>query len=362
MQKYYTLLLLIFLSCNPEPAELIKPNVIEITESVYASVRIKPEVTYFAQPLRSGIIKEVLTEEGAIVRKGQKLFSITSSAEVKNRLSQATLNLKEATANFKGKDNLLLSIEDDLRSVRQKLLLDSINYKRLENLWRQNIGRRMDLDQARLTLQTTRIKQQSLQKKHAQTLIKSENTYKKMVEQVATEHALLDDFVVRSKMHGRVYRLHKEIGDFISTAEKFAEIGSHDRLIVEMDIDEVDITKIDLGDTAIIALDAYPNEVFVSKIYKIAPTKDNTKQTFRVESRFVQKPPKLYNGLSGEANIIVDNRKNVLTIPSEYLLEGKKVQTIDGERPVKIGVKNMQFVEILSGIDSTTFLVKPEEL
>jgi len=69
----------------------------------------------------------------------------------------------------------------------------------------------------------------------------------------------------------------------------------------------------------------------------------------------------LFNGLAGEANIIVSKRKNALTIPSGYLIDKNKVLTTDGEKEIEIGLKNLKFVEVLSGIDVNTIILKPTE-
>jgi HlyD family secretion protein len=354
--------LLIGVSCNfQNNEEKIKPRITDITESVYASVTVRPADSYFPQPTRSGIIQEIFVEEGDIVEEGQVLFRIAPAAEVNNRLTTAELNLKEAKANYIGETNLLLNIESELASVKQQLALDSINFQRQKRLWAQKIGKEVDLDRAKLAYEATRNQFDILQKRYAQTLINLESNYKKALSQVKAERSQIGDFVVRSAIDGKVYSVQKEVGELISSQEQFAEIGSADHFVIEMDIDEVDITKIELGDTVIIALDAYPNEVFTAKTSRIAPKKDDVTQTFRVESLFVQTPPKLYNGLSGEASIIVANRKNALVIPSEYLIAGNKVLTPEGERKVKPGLKNMEFIEILSGIDTATFVIKPSQ-
>jgi hypothetical protein len=79
-----------------------------------------------------------------------------------------------------------------------------------------------------------------------------------------------------------------------------------------------------------------------------------------VEAEFKELPPKVYYGLSGEANIVVSTRDNAIVIPAEYLLGDNKVLTEEGEKSVQVGIKNLKFAEILSGIDTTTSLLKPE--
>ena len=125
-----------------------------------------------------------------------------------------------------------------------------------------------------------------------------------------------------------------------------------------MDIDEVDISKINLKDTIIIHLEAYPDESFLAELSFIAAKKNQKTQTFKAESIFIDGPEKLFNGLSGEANIIVSKKKQALVIPTEYLIDSDKVLTENGELKVKTGFKNMEMVEILSGIDTSTILIR----
>jgi multidrug efflux pump subunit AcrA (membrane-fusion protein) len=121
-------------------------------------------------------------------------------------------------------------------------------------------------------------------------------------------------------------------------------------------IDEVDISKIFKGQMVIVSLDAYPKRTFDAKVIKIYPEKDERSLTFAVEADFVTKPDRLLKGLSGEANIIINVKKNVLTLPSQYITSDSKVNTKSGLIPVEIGLKSLEFAEILSGIDSSTII------
>ena len=94
---------------------------------------------------------------------------------------------------------------------------------------------------------------------------------------------------------------------------------------------------------------------------KIFPKKNDISQTFRVEGEFIKHPPKLYYGLAGEGNIVVSKRSNALIIPTEYLMPNNMILTNDGEISVTTGMKNLEFVEILSGIDTNTVIIKPGE-
>jgi multidrug efflux pump subunit AcrA (membrane-fusion protein) len=161
-------------------------------------------------------------------------------------------------------------------------------------------------------------------------------------------------------MNGKVYAVSCETGELVSTQQVFALIGERDEFIIELMIDEVDIARVQLNQKVVLSLDAYAGRVFEATISKIYPTKEERTQTFRVEATFETKPENLYNGLSGEANIIVSEAESVMTIPLEYLSDDGTVKTKSGEElRVETGRQNMELVEITSGIDTNTVIVKP---
>ena len=124
-------------------------------------------------------------------------------------------------------------------------------------------------------------------------------------------------------------------------------------------IDEVDIVNVKIGQQTIVTLDAYKGKTFDAVITKIYPNKDIKTQTFKVEAKLLQSPGNLFAGLSGEANIVISQKKNTMTIPIEYLIDGQKVLTEQGEVNVKTGLSNLKEVEILSGLDTNTVILKP---
>jgi len=349
----------LFVACqNSGEKQVSKPEYKDITVSVYASVNVIPNDIYYPQPVRSGIIEKVFVEEGEKVTKGQILFQITPSTEANSKLTDAEINLKQAKSDYLGNDNLLKNIEAELKTLESQVKLDSSNYVKLKRLWDKKIGTKTDLDRALLTYETSSNRYQILKNQYQQSKTNLKAKYNKAVNMLRSDKALLTDYVVYSKIDGTVYEIYKELGDLIQPQERFAEIGNHQDFIIEMDIDEVDISKINLKDTIIIHLEAYPDESFLAELSFIAAKKNQKTQTFKAESIFIDGPEKLFNGLSGEANIIVSKKKQALVIPTEYLIDSDKVLTENGELKVKTGFKNMEMVEILSGIDTSTILIR----
>ena len=138
-------------------------------------------------------------------------------------------------------------------------------------------------------------------------------------------------------------------------------VGRRDTFLVELLVDEVDVVRVKTGQTALISLDAYGDRVFEAVVDKIYPQKDARNQTFKVEARFNTPPETLYPGLSGEANIVIARREEVLTIPRSYLVGKDSVLTPDGLRKVTTGLQTLERVEITSGLEPGSQLLNPTE-
>lgn len=358
MKAYLPLILLTLVACNSQ-SDKYYPEVNDIVESVYASVQISPDESYKVYANKMGIIDRIYVEEGDTVQADELLFSI-QTLEVENLMQDAKLDLKKAQSDLRGEEGLLKNLALELNLAQKQLALDSINFKRQARLWEQNIGSQSAYENAKLAYERSVIKVKTLQKQYAQTKVTLANNYKKALNRLDQQNKTLMQYSIHAIAKGKVYQLFKEEGELINPQEPFGEIGSYGNYKVTMEIDEVDITKLELGDTAIIRLDAYPEREFTAKIQKIFPKKDPTTLTFKVEGQFVNPPPKLYNGLAGEANIIVGIHQNVITIPTEYLKSSNTVLTKNGEQTIEVGLNNLEFVEVISGIDTSTALIKPE--
>jgi hypothetical protein len=80
-----------------------------------------------------------------------------------------------------------------------------------------------------------------------------------------------------------------------------------------------------------------------------------------VEANFTTPPAVLYPGLAGEGNIIVAEKDSALTIPKSYLMDGHLVRTENGIREVTTGLQDLEIIEIRSGLQADTYILRPEE-
>jgi multidrug efflux pump subunit AcrA (membrane-fusion protein) len=349
---------MVLLSCSHGP-DKISPTQRTLIESVYSSVTIQPDSLYQVYAIVSGILDANLVEEGDLVSKNEHLFQIINNTPKLNT-QNAKFALDLARENYMGSATILSSIESEIGAAKLKYKNDSINYFRQKKLWDQNIGSKGQYDTQKLNYELASNQLRLLQNRLDRVKNELETGVKQAQNNYQTAFIATKDFTVDSKITGKVYALYKEPGEVVTSMEPLAVIGSAKRFIIELLVDEVDIVRISLGQNVVINLDAYSDQVFNGKVSKIYPKKDERNQTFTVEAIFLNRPEVLYPGLSGEANIVIAQKKKVLTIPKSYLIDNYRVQTDNGIVTIITGLQNMDYIEILSGINKDTYIYKPE--
>ena len=350
---------LFFIACSKEQ-EKILPKKMDLTESVYSSVTIQPDSLYEVYAIVAGILDKNIVQEGELVAKNQALIQIINNTPKLNT-QNAKLALNLARENYEGNAAILDGIKDEIIAANLKYKNDSINYFRQKNLWEQNIGSKVDYDTKQLNYQLSSNNLQLLKSKYNRTKNELITAVKQAQNNYETSLIATKDFTVKSKINGKVYALYKNAGEIITTMQPLAAVGSETDFIIEMLVDEVDIVKIMEDQKVLITLDAYKDQIFLGKVSKILPKKDERNQTFVVEAIFDNPPKKLYPGLSGESNIIIATKKNILTIPKEYLIDKNKVKTDKQLVEIALGLENMEFVEVISGITEDDYIYKPKE-
>ena len=350
---------LLVLSCS-KPAEKIIPQRTKLVESVYSSAIIQPDSLYKAYSSVLGILEKNLVEEGDRVDIESPIIQIINTAPALN-MENAKLSFQHARDNYTGTSAILKSLEKEIQSAKLNFRNDSINFLRQKRLWEQNIGSKLEYENRKLAYEVSGNNLQLLKEEYERTrndlsiqLRQALNTYK-------SSEFSTGEFTLTSKINGLVYALYKEPGEIVNTVEPLALIGSADNFVIELLVDEMDIVKLEIGQKTLVTLDAYGSRVFDAEIIKILPAKDETTQTFRIEAVFVKDPPKLFPGLVGEANIVVAEKEGALVIPKEFLLDENRVITEDGPVKIVTGIQDMEYIEVISGIEENEPLYKPEQ-
>ncbi|MFY8191311.1 MAG: efflux RND transporter periplasmic adaptor subunit, partial [Bacteroidia bacterium] len=238
--------------------------------------------------------------------------------------------------------------------------LDSSLYQRQLALYKQQVGTQVELEQKELNYQnaktaylSAKVRRDELAKLIKLQAKQSANNLKITQQQVS-------DFEVKSLFKGTIYQINKKVGEVVTAQTPIGLIGDSRLFTLEMQVDENDIFKIGLNQDVLITMDSYKGKVFKAIINRISPIMNDKNKTFLVEAAFTDGPPKVYPNITFEANILVQRKENALLIPRNYLLNDSLVVKENGEQVlVQTGLKDLQMVEILSGISTSDVLVKP---
>src|SRR5688572_32046503 len=165
---------------------------------------------------------------------------------------------------------------------------------------------------------------------------------------------------------GVIAEINGELGEFVTpspvgipTPPTVALIDAS-CLYISAPIDEVDAPRVRAGLPARISLDAFPDRAFPGHVRRVAPyVLDLEKQarTVEIEAEF-DNPEKggLLAGYSADVEVVLDERDDVLRLPTSVILPDKTVFVYDdatatiSSRAVETGIANWEFTEILSGL------------
>jgi HlyD family secretion protein len=207
----------------------------------------------------------------------------------------------------------------------------------------------------------------------------------------------LDKYDIYSPIDGILTLNDLKAGDVLKSGDVIGYTADYDHMQFEISIDELDISKIKIGQSTNVTIDALaetngkPISGSVSKV-AIEGTSTNGVTTYPVTIQ-IDKADNLKSGMNANAEILIEQRKDVLFVPIEAVnkrggksfvsvrkgtgsVEGKTViknSASTGElkntkqnqlanveiRAVEIGINNEEYIEILSGVKEGEIVILP---
>jgi HlyD family secretion protein len=354
----HSLSILIFLSCKEKP-EKTQPILQTITESVYASGIVKSKNQYKVYSMYNGLIDRLLVKEGALIKKGDPIIRLINNVgQINQENAQIAADYASVASNAEKLDELKLSTE----IAKTKMENDDLFLQKQENLWEAQIGTQNELILKKLNLKNSKNAYLSAKLKYTslQKLIKFQSQQAK--NNLELQQKVNSEYTIKSDVDGKVYQLPIGEGEMVNITVPVAIIGDDLSFFVELQVDEYDITRVKLGQKIALSMDSYKGQVYNCVVSKIDPIMNEKTKSFTIEANFLKPPKTLYPFLTCEANIIILQKTNTITIPRSYLLEGDSVIFEKGRKvKVKTGLKDFQKVEILAGLTSNDYIFLPKK-
>jgi RND family efflux transporter MFP subunit len=355
MSRIFLFIALLAASCTTN-VETTHPQVENISESVYASGIVKSRNQYEVFSTVNGVISEMQVTEGTLVRKGDVLMTVRNEPA---KFNVENARRAAAYADIKANTNKLKELTVSIDLARAKLKDDSLLLIRQRNLMTQGVGTQVGLEQRELAYKNSVTNYQlallgyrDLQRE----LVFSSDQSKTNLK---ISESLIQDYFIRAEKDGKVYKVLKECGELATTLSPLAIIGDADDFYIELNVDEYDISRIQVDQRILQTMDSYKGEVFEARVESIEPMMNEQSRSFIVDATFKTQPSKLYPNLSVEANIIIRSKQKALTIPRSYLIGDSLVWVGKQEtRKVVVGIMDYRKAEILSGLTESDIIYK----
>jgi HlyD family secretion protein len=355
-----------------EPSQLAKVERADIARSVVATGKVQPITKVEVKSKASGIVTRLDTDINAHVKQGQVLAQLDQQ-EILDQVAAQKAQLAAAESNARA---AAASIEyDKVNAEAPDLPMYKHTYERALEMSKEGVVSQQSLDDAQqkyladantrdkavaqISVDTSKLRQAQAQ------VAQNQASLKQLEEQLSYT-------TVTSPMDGTILSRDVEIGDAVSsilvlgsTATLVMTIGDTRQVYVQGKVDEADIGKVYMGQPARIKVESFKDKTFLGKVTKIAPLgveKDNV-TTFEVRVSIDNPGGELKANMTANAEILLDEHKNVLTVPEQAVLydnnRNASVEVPDpkqktGRRKVSIqaGISNGTKTEILAGLNS----------
>ncbi len=322
-----------------------------ITQSVSASGQIETANYLPVTTSVNGIVKEVFVKEGDSIIKGEKIMEITLNSEGEESLASARASylsaktsLEKAKTDLISKETTLANVNEDFRTEKR-----SNSYQtREEKLAYQVAENNYQVAQQSYDQQKESITQAEI------ALSKAWLTYQAQSPTItAPGSGTIANIVVVEGM---------DITNSLSerTSATVASIRKEGTPIATLNITEVDINKIQVGQKVRFSLNSLKDRTFdgaVVGIDKIG-TSSSGVSNYPVIVKFAEESNDVLPNMGVDAEIIVQEKQDVIYVPASAIISmrGETVVRVQNDDkvnmvPVEIGITTNQYTEIISGLD-----------
>ncbi len=339
-----------------DPSRLATVEKGDLARSVVATGKIQPLAKVEIKSKASGIVKRLFVDYGDHVKEGQVLAELDRE-QLEAAVRESKANLLSAEAAWER--NKIEAEGPDLPFLKTAL-------ERARKLYADGLIAPSLLEDADKAYQLGLNKQTAAKSQAAVAKAEVEKA-RASLEQAETD---LRYATIVSPMNGLVLSRDVEVGDAVSSilvlgsqATLVMMLGDVSEVYVLGKVDEADIGRVYLGQRARIVVESFKEKSFEGKVTKISPLgkeKDNV-TTFEVRVSIQNPGGQLKTNMTANAEVILEERKGVLTVPESAVLYDKDrkpslevpdPKASNGKRKlaVKLGISNGVKTQIVEGV------------
>jgi HlyD family secretion protein len=366
-------------SSNIDPSKLATVERGVMLRSVVATGKVEPITKVEIKSKANGIIERLHVDVDQIVQPGQVLAELDKE-NLTARVREARASLQAAQAAHEGAVAQLKKNEIEAESPDVEFARRHAN--RAQQLFEQKLVAQNQLDDARSALEQAENRQRAARSQ----LLVSRAKVAEAEANVAQARANLEradeelaNATIKAPIRATVLTRDVELGSPVSSilnlganATLVLTLGDIERVFVRGKVDEADIGRVRLGQSARITTETFRDKVFEGRVTQISPIgveKDNV-TTFEVEVSIDNPGQELKANMTANAEIILEQHPDSLLVPEAAVTyDDKRNAFVDiadpgarnGRRrvPVKVGVGNGTKLQLLSGVKPGDKVVLP---
>ncbi|MCX6246413.1 MAG: efflux RND transporter periplasmic adaptor subunit [Bacteroidetes bacterium] len=241
-----------------------------ITQTVSANGKIQPEMDIKISPYISGEVVELMVKEGDQVKAGDLLAKIDPEIYI-SAFDQSTAALNSQKANEANARARLAQTSAQYDNAK-------LIFERQQKLFKQNVISQAEFDQAKSSYEVLKAQVEASEQdiKASGFQVKSSEAGLKRAKEDLTRTAIF------APNDGTVSKLSVEKGERVTGASQFSSgteimrIANLNEMEAQVEVNENDIVRVKLGDTALIEADAYLNRKFKGVVTEIATSANST--------------------------------------------------------------------------------------
>jgi HlyD family secretion protein len=313
-------------------AEALRKRDLEAIVSASGKVQPKRQVNVSAQT--PGRVTRIAVEEGQRVKAGQFLLEIDPK--------QLEGQLQRGEASVAAAQSSLASARTSVEQGRANLELARQNLKRQEDLWKEGLTTRENLERAQ---NDVTVREADLRAR-TQDIETNEARIKQEQASLSTTRYNLNQIIITAPMDGLVTRRSIEegetavVGTMNNAGSVLLTIADMSVIEAEVEVDETEIPSVQLHQEAKVTIDAVPDKTFKGRVTEIgnSPIQTSTQNTgqrqattFKVVITLEEPVPDIRPGFTCTAEITTATRKDVVAVPIQALTVREMLYNDKGE-------------------------------
>lgn len=172
-----------------------------------------------------------------------------------------------------------------------------------------------------------------------------------------SQYDTLEDYTITAPIDGTIVNKYYKEGETSEAGKPLCIIYDLSNLVLTMNVDELDIAQVSVGQTAAITADAVTGKVYQGVITKIGINGTSTGgvTTYPVSIR-IDETEGLLPGMNVDISVIVQQRQQTIAVPSDAVERSNRVLVKSADGTTGEGApEGYQYVEVQTGISDTAF-------